>query len=142
MFMPLFALVIYDFIGTKIGTAAFFVLIPLGLFSVFYWHYTESIGQGDLRLYVFVQFFPILIIPFVLWLFHKKTSYVSFIWHALGWYILAKICEHFDGVIFESSGLWSGHTLKHLFVAISLFYILKLIIAWDKELISNIGVRE
>ncbi len=133
MFMPLFSLLIYDFIGRRQGEIAFWFLIPLGVFSVFYWQYTESIGQGDLRFYAFVQFFPMLIAPFVLWLFPKKTQYVKYIFHILGWYIVAKLCEHFDKAIFELLGFWSGHTLKHLFSCLTLYYALKLILAWEKE---------
>jgi hypothetical protein len=137
MFMPIFSLLIYDFVSIKIGRIAFFILVPVGVLSILYWQYTESIGQGDLRLYVFVQFFPMLIAPFILWLFPKKTEYVRYIIFILGWYIVAKICEHFDDAIFNSLGFWSGHTLKHLVAAISLFYILKLIVAWEHELIKE-----
>ena len=73
MFMPMFSLLIYNFIGRKEGQIAFYVLIP-GVFSDFYCQYTESIGQGDLRFYVFVQFFPMLIAPVILWLFSKRTT--------------------------------------------------------------------
>ena len=137
MFMPLFALLLYDFIGKKVGRIAFFVLIPLGVFSVFYWQYTESIGQVDLRFYAFVQFFPIVVIPFLLWLFPKKVPYVRYILLVVGWYILAKICEHFDKEIYDLLTFWSGHTLKHLVASISLFYILKLVVAWERELIRG-----
>jgi len=133
MFMPIFALLIYDFIGKKEGQISFFILVPLGVFSVFYWQYTESIGQGDLRFYVFVQFFPILIAPFLLWLFPKKTNYVRFIIYILAWYILAKIFEYFDDSVFGYLHFWSGHTIKHLLGAVSLMYVLKLIVAWEKE---------
>jgi hypothetical protein len=32
---------------------------------------------------------------------------------ALGFYVLAKLCEHFDRQLFELLGIISGHTLKH-----------------------------
>ena len=137
MFMPIFALLLYDFVGVKIGQVAFFVLIPLGVLSIFYWQYTESIGHGDLRIYAFVQFFPMLITPFILWLFPKKKKYVKFIVFILGWYIVAKICEHYDDAIYSVLGFWSGHTIKHLVGAISLYYILKLIVAWERNLIGE-----
>ena len=135
MFMPIFALIIYDFIGKKEGQIAFLVLLPLGMLSVFYWQYTESIGAGDLRLYAFVQFFPMLIAPFILWLFPRKTSYVKYVVYVIILYSLAKVVEHFDDAIFEIIGFWSGHTIKHLFGAVSLFFVLKLIVAWEKELV-------
>ena len=122
----------------KEGRMAFFILIPLGIFSVFYWQYTESLHQGDLRFYAFVQFFPMLIVPFIIWLFPKKvipTSNTFF--YVLGWYILAKICEYYDDVIFDFTTFWSGHTIKHLLSAICLVYVLKVLVAWEKELIRT-----
>ena len=137
MFMPLFALLIYDYLGVQLGRIAFWILIPLGLFSILYWVYTESIGQGDLRVYVFVQFFPMLIIPFILLLFPKKTNYFKYIIYILAWYILAKIFEYYDKEVFELTGFWSGHTIKHLLGAISLYYVLKLMIGWEKYLLES-----
>lgn len=137
MFMPIFSLLIYDFVDEKIGQILFFLLVPLGVFSILYWQYTEALGQGDLRFYVFVQFFPMLIAPFILWLFPKKTKYVKFILFILGWYVIAKLCEYFDAAIFDVLGFWSGHTIKHLVGAISLYYILRLIVAWEEALLTN-----
>ena len=131
MFMPLFALLIYDFMGKKIGERLFYVLIVLGVISVWYWRYTESNGQGDLRLYVFVQFFPMLIAPFILWLFPKKTNYIRFIVLILIWYSVAKITEHYDRAIFDITQFWSGHTLKHMIASISLLYAIKFVQAWE-----------
>lgn len=138
MFMPLFSLLIYDFLGKQQGKIAFWLLVPLGIFSIFYWQYTETIGQGDLRFYAFVQFFPMLIAPFILWLFPKKTNYVRYIVYILAWYIVAKICEHFDKIIFEYV-FWSGHTLKHFVGAISLIYVIKLVKAWEEQFKLDTG---
>ena len=134
MFMPIFSLLLYDFINPRIGSMAFYFLVPFGVFSILYWIYTESIGKGDLRFYVFVQFFPMVITPFILWLFPKKTSYVKYIVYILAWYIVAKLAEHFDQIIFDTLGFWSGHTIKHLVGAISLYYILKLLSEWQDTL--------
>ncbi len=137
MFMPIFSLLIYDFIGRKQGEYAFYTLLPLGIFSVFYWRYTESIGAGDLRLYAFVQFFPMLIAPFILWLFPKKKTYVKYILYILFWYCMAKICEHFDHEVYAlTAEIWSGHTIKHLLSAISLVYVVKLFKGWESESLS------
>ncbi|MDF1695337.1 MAG: hypothetical protein P1U56_05880 [Saprospiraceae bacterium] len=136
MFMPIFSLLLYDFVGKRVGQYAFWILVPFGVFSIYYWQYTESIGQGDLRFYVFVQFFPMVIAPFILWLFPKKTTYVKYIVYILAWYVVAKLCEQYDDAIFDALGFWSGHTIKHLVGAISLYYILKLIVAWEKTLIQ------
>jgi hypothetical protein len=132
IFMSLFSLLIYDFIGKRAGEIAFWLLIPLGVFSVFYWQYTENIGQGDLRLYAFVQFAPMFIVPFILFLFPKKNNYLKYITYLLFWYVGAKFAEHFDPEIYATLGFWSGHTIKHLLSAVSLVYVLKLVQAWEK----------
>ena len=50
-FMSLAAIVIAEFIQPAAGQRLFYPLLLLGIVSVFYWYYTESQGQGDLRLY-------------------------------------------------------------------------------------------
>jgi len=47
-----------------------FIIIGIG--SCLYWYYTETIGQGDLRPFIFVQYFPIVLIPIILFLFPLK----------------------------------------------------------------------
>ena len=136
MFMPVLALIVYDFLGVKAGQWAFTILVPLGALSVFYWDYTESIGQGDLRLYAFVQFFPMLIVPIIWWFSAKKVPYGRYILYTLGWYVLTKLAEHFDFEIYELLGFMSGHPIKHLLGGVTMIYILKLIVAWEKELIE------
>ena len=73
------------------------------------------------------------IAPFILWLYPQKTDYVKYIINILGWYVLAKISEHFDVAIFNVLHFWSGHTIKHLLGGVTLFYALKLTISWEKQ---------
>ena len=130
MFMPLLSLLVYDFLGKKAGQAAFWLLLPLGVFSVLYWHWTELQGQGDLRLYAFVQFFPMVFAPVMVLLSPGKVGYARYLWLVLAWYVAAKACEHFDAPIFEATGFWSGHTIKHFLGDLSLWYALLLVHGW------------
>ena len=130
MFMSLFALLIFDFLGEKHGHLTFWMAVPLGVASVLYWHYTEAAGQGDLRPYALVQFFPILAATFLMLFFPGKVPYVRYMVLLLLWYLVAKLCEHFDKPIYELLGFWSGHTLKHFFGAVGLIYVMKLIDGW------------
>ena len=74
---------------------------------------------SDLCFYVFVQFYPIVLIPVVMWLF---PDYGYTIGRYLGWDIvwctLSKIMEYFDREIFDlMNHTVSGHTMKHLAAA-------------------------
>lgn len=50
-------------VSLRAGKLFIIPLIFAGVTSVMHWYISESQGQGDLRLYVPVQFYPLLIIP-------------------------------------------------------------------------------
>ena len=136
MFMSLFALLMYDYLDPKAGTLTFWLALPLGIASVLYWHFTEAAGQGDLRPYALVQFFPIVAALAMMLFFPGKVPYVRYMLLLIGWYAVAKCCEHFDKAIYQTLGFWSGHTLKHLFGAVGLAYVMKLVDGWWPEKIE------
>ena len=117
-FMSIFSIIIAEFIGTKYARVLLISLLSLGISSVFYWAYTESIGCGDLRMYMAVQFFPMILIPMIL-IFFKPGNYpVKYLWLVLLAYVVAKVFERFDLEIAYFFPL-SGHSIKHLFAALA-----------------------
>lgn len=123
VFTPFFATIIYDYVDRRMGTFVFYSFMILGVYSIFYWYYTEIIGVGDLRLYAFVQFFPIVVVPLILLFYNNGKQYTKQILLVFGAYTIAKLCEHFDVQIFEFLGFISGHTVKHLFSALAVYFI-------------------
>ena len=122
-FMALFSIVISEFISTKEAKKLLYPLLFLGIFSVLYWAYTEAKGYGDLRLYIFVQFFPMLTIPLILIFFKSKYTLTQGYVYLLLCYFLAKIFEYFDAQIYGYLGFISGHSLKHLVAAVGLYIL-------------------
>ena len=107
------------------------ILVVLGLASLVYWELSALAGADDLRFYGFVQFFPIVLLPVILWLFPdwRYLSTRGLIW-LVAWYGLAKVFEHFDGEFFDLLGRTvSGHTLKHLAAAVAPFVVLRMLLA-------------
>ena len=91
----------------------------LGIAGVIYWHYSN-----DLRLYVLVQFLPLLLIPAMLLLFKSPYTHRGLLLIALAIYVASKLAEYFDAVVFAVTGnAISGHSLKHLLAALSLLVI-------------------
>ncbi len=120
VFMSLLSLTIMERVNFNWGFWLLSPLIALGTFSVLYWYWTELSGHGDLRLYGVVQVYSIISIFLILVLFPKPyPPLYLYIWMLI-FYILAKIFEHFDPMIY---GLISGHTLKHLCAAISTYFM-------------------
>jgi hypothetical protein len=124
-FMALFTVIIGEFASIKASKMALWPLLIFGIFSVIYWHFTESAGQGDLRLYALVQFLPMLLIPLLIVLFEPRFTLVSGYWFMLMAYALAKVFEHFDEAVFNSFGVISGHSLKHIMAALGVLFLLR-----------------
>ena len=115
VFVTFYSLIVYERVGPKWGKATWFFFMIYALGSVFYWHHTELQGQGDMRAYILVQFFPITTIPIMLIFFPGHYDRVRDIVLVMVAYGVAKGAEVWDHEIYDGlGGLMSGHTLKHL----------------------------
>lgn len=126
-FMSLVALVLGERIGSSWGRRLLGPLVLLGVGSVLHWHLGEQRGAGDLRLYGLVQFLPMLLIPLLVALFPSPYTRGGGWIVALGWYGLAKGAEALDRAIYAWGVGLSGHTLKHLFAAVGVAWILRMV---------------
>jgi len=109
-FMSVFAIILGERVEEEVGEFLLAPMIVIGLFSCVYWHWTD-----DLRLYILVQFVPLIAIPVLTYISPAKYSETHWQLIALGFYALAKMTEAFDKQIFSfTSETISGHTLKHL----------------------------
>jgi hypothetical protein len=128
IFMSFFAIIIYDCLNPSKGYAAFIILNIIGILSVVYWILSEHKGYGDLRWYGLVQFFPVIAIPLLLFLYKPPFKYSRELIPMFIFFGLAKIAEHLDTAIYHSlCTTISGHSLKHIFVTIAGYELVALI---------------
>ncbi len=123
-FMSLFSIIISEHISVRAGKTMLLPLILAGMLSVAYWHFSETRGTGDLRLYALVQFYPMIAIPIILICFRSRCTHAYAYWWLLLAYIIAKLFEHFDAEVYNVSGFISGHSLKHLAAAAGMYVLL------------------
>jgi len=124
VFMALFTIVISEFVSFRAGKLLFIPLLFVGVTSVVYWYISETQGQGDLRFYALVQFYPLLLIPVILIFFKPQYTQARFYWTLLFIYGLSKVSEYFDTAIFEYLNFISGHTIKHILAAMAVGVLL------------------
>jgi hypothetical protein len=124
VFMTFFALILADRVSPRLGPWLWLPLVALGVLGVTHWHWTEQQGAGDVRLYALVQFVPLAVIPILLLAFPARWYRTADLFAVLGWYVLAKLLELTDGLIYSAGGLVSGHTLKHLAASLGALWIL------------------
>ena len=118
-FMGLLVAVLAEHLNLRLEKILLTPAILLGIASVVIWHVAD-----DLRLYAWVQFMPLLVIPAVLCLFDSPYTHRRLLLVALAIYAVAKLAEHYDRAVFEvTGGIISGHSLKHLLAALALLVV-------------------
>jgi len=125
--MGLFAAVIAERVGVAAGTRLLAPLVALGVASVLQWQATEARGAGDLRLYGLVQFFPMLAVPLLLAWFPARYTRGGDLVVAVAVYAGAKLFELLDRAVLEMGHVVSGHTLKHVLVGVTGYWIVRML---------------
>jgi hypothetical protein len=126
-FMGLLTAMISERVSHTAGRRLFGPLLLTGAASVFYWHWSEIQGAGDLRLYALVQFGSLLLIALLLILYPARQPGSRYLVAALAGYALSKLFESADAAVLSAGGFVSGHTLKHLVAAGSVAFIVRML---------------
>jgi len=126
-FMAFFSLIITEHLHEKLGRVMLWPLIVLGCGSVFYWHWTEQSGAGDLRFYALVQFLPMLLIPFIIITCKSRYTRSKDLYVVLLAYLAAKLAEQFDRLLYAFGEILSGHSLKHFLAALGACWLLRML---------------
>lgn len=119
-FMAFFSAVTADRINQRAGVVWVLpISVALGVASLVYWRWSESMGHGDLRPYALIQFGPMVILPLMCLLFREsRLTDVRYLAGVLVVYGLALAVARFDyEVLDRTGGVISGHGLKHMIAA-------------------------
>jgi hypothetical protein len=128
IFAAFISITIVERIGVKAGLISLVPCVLIGLATVIYWHATEIAGQGDLRPYVFMQFYPTIGIPLAMALLPPRYTRAGCLLFIIVLYGFSRIPEVYDVLVYSRLGVVSGHTVKHIVAAIALtpiFFMLK-----------------
>ena len=102
--------------GTKNGE----IFYLFGILSVIYWKMT-----GDLRLYLIILIgLPL----YIVLKYYKDITLRKYVITFIITFTLARLFEHNDHFIYKiTNNTISGHTLKHIFAGLSIYYTIKLL---------------
>jgi hypothetical protein len=126
-FMSILTAIIMERISVKAGLRLLLPLLFFGIASVAYWYLTERQGHGDYRFYLFVQFFPPLLIALIIALFPPRYTGTQYLVVAFLFFVLAKLFELFDKQIYSFTRMISGHSLKHITAGVACYWILRML---------------
>jgi hypothetical protein len=118
-FMGLFAALIAEHLSPKLERPVLACAIAVGIASVITWKLTN-----DLRIYIWVQVAPFLVIVFLAAFYPGRFTHRHYLLYGVGFYALAKAAEYHDhGIYAATSAAISGHSLKHLLAAVGVFCV-------------------
>jgi hypothetical protein len=122
-FMGLFAALLSEHLGKQFETALLIPALLVGIGSVFWWQ-----ASGDLRIYIWVQAMPLLLIPYVIAALPGNYNRRYYLMYGVGCYALAKVAEWLDFEIYSATAaIISGHSLKHLLAAAAVLCVLRML---------------
>ena len=119
-----FAAIMCERVSVTSGLRLLPLLYAAGLGSVVYWGWSEMNGHGDLRAYGLMQLYPLLLVPLLLWLYPPRYSGDRHIGIIITLYVLAMVCDFMDQPIMSVTGMISGHTIKHIVVALAMYWVM------------------
>ena len=119
-FMAILASAVEERVNARAGAVLLWPLLIIGVLSSLLWRWT-----GDLRLYIWCNFFPCLALPLLFLLFPPKYTGTSYWIIAAALYAFAKLLEFYDGAVYSAGSILGGHTLKHLAAAAACFAVLR-----------------
>jgi len=127
-FMGIVAAIVSERVSARAGQSLLVPFVVLGSGTVWYWRWSAARGVENLNPYAAVQYGSLLFLLLLIALFPSRYTRGRDTIEALVLYGLAKVCEYFDHAIFVATGnRVSGHTLKHLFAALAIFWLLRML---------------
>src|SRR5262249_8582928 len=126
--MGLFSATVVERVSVKAGLVVLGPLVLVGIASGVWWAAGERRGEGGLRLYALVQFFPMLAVPVMALLFPSRYTRGADLVMVVVIYGLAKGFELLDARLFSLGGVVSGHTCKHVVASLSGYWLWRMLI--------------
>lgn len=118
-FMGLFTALLNEHVAQKHELPLLVSALAVGIGSVILWKYTN-----DLRVYVWVQVTPLLVIPYLIAAYPGRFTRRLYLLYGIGFYGLAVVAQALDYGIYGMSGTAiSGHSVKHLVAAAAPFCV-------------------
>lgn len=126
-FMALLSAVIVERISVKAGLGLLVPLAAIGAATVLYWRWSILHGAENILPYAIVQYGGIAAIVAIALLFRSRYTRGGDLFGAVAIYALAKLAEVLDAQVYALGEIVSGHTLKHLLAAASVWWLLRML---------------
>jgi hypothetical protein len=122
-FAVLLVITLEERIDIRLTLPGLLLLLPYATFSVLYWSWTEQTGSGDLRPYLLMQLLALSLLPAMYLLYQGRYQRRRDISVTVALYG----CEWLVKEIHVLTQVISGHTLKHLLIALAIAWLVQML---------------
>ena len=127
-FMGLVSSQVVERIGVRPGLFLLGPMLLVGMASVVYWIVSERTGAGNVLPYALLQGYAVVVLLMMAALHPSRYTRANDLYFIFGWYVLAKLLEHFDAQVLAYSHAVSGHSLKHVAAAAAGFVACRMLV--------------
>jgi len=117
-----------DRVNVKAGLALLVPLLVAGAASVVYWRITERAGSGNVVPYLALQAYAVFLMLILAYAVPSRYTRGGDLYWVFAWYVLSKVLESADAFVFNTGGVVSGHTLKHLAAAVAGIVVARMLV--------------
>lgn len=126
-FMGLIAAQIVDRVDVKAGLWLLVPLLLVGAATVVYWRTSERAGAGNVIPYGVLQGYSVVMLLVLAALHPSRYTRERDIYWVFAAYVAAKVFEALDRPLMATSGVVSGHSLKHLAAAAAAIVVCRML---------------
>jgi hypothetical protein len=126
-FAALLSAVIAERLGPRAGLLSLAPLAATGAGTVWYWLRSEGLGAGNVLPYFAFQLYALLAILLLMHFHSSRYSRGADLYRVAMLYGAALAAELLDRYIFALGEVVSGHTLKHLLVALAAYQLVRML---------------
>ena len=127
-FMSLISAQVVDRISVRAGLRLLVPMLLAGAASAVYWIVTERTGSGNVMPYVVLQAYAVVALLLLAVLHPSRYTRGTDIYWVFAGYVAAKVLELMDRGVFDTLGVVSGHSLKHLVAALAALVVCRMLL--------------
>jgi hypothetical protein len=126
-FAALLSAVIAERLSLRAGLLLLAPLAATGAGTAWYWLHSEGMGAGNVLPYFAFQFYALLTILLLMQFYPSRYTRGTDLYRVILLYGAALAAEYLDRYIYAFGKVISGHTLKHVLVALAAYQLVRML---------------
>lgn len=126
-FTALLAAMLVERLSVRVGLRLLAPLVLSGAATVVYWRYSAALGTENMLPYMVLQAYSLLGVLLLIGCFAPRYNCGAYLLAGVALYGAALCAQWLDHPLFALAQVASGHTVKHLLVALAAYLVIRML---------------